>query len=334
MRCRSVRPARALVLAVGAAVLAGGPLPADTTVTTHPYRGVTKIDTVRTSPRNQTVHVLVIDLTAPGIRFEVSPAAPPEPAGTLDGVAVETRVERTLDFMNRVGAQFAVNAAFFGHPAAGDGGTYITGFCCSRGHVSSGFEARPVLAYAIVPDAPGIDIDATNNARVVCRGSSPLAIAAAPGGDDIRPHNTVTGCARIVTDGTVTIPTYATEGGVLVPDARHSARRSWYDRVDARTGIGLSRDAKTLCLFTIDAAGGSAGMTVGEMAEELRTGHGAWNALNLDGGGSTTMTWVDPATGRGRTLTVPSDGGVDRAVAASLAVFAEPAPRPGEPGRR
>ena len=46
---------------------------------------------------------------------------------------------------------------------------------------------------------------------------------------------------------------------------------------------GLSRDNRTLVLFTVDARGGSAGMPVGEVADMLIRDYGVFNALNLDG---------------------------------------------------
>ena len=50
--------------------------------------------------------------------------------------------------------------------------------------------------------------------------------------------------------------------------------------------------------------------------------YGVWNAINLDGGGSTTMAWQDPATGVAAVLNASSDNPAGRSVASSLAVFA------------
>jgi exopolysaccharide biosynthesis protein len=112
---------------------------------------------------------------------------------------------------------------------------------------------------------------------------------------------------------------------VLAPGgpSSYSNEKSWNDVVTARTVIGLSRDRRVVTLFTVDARGGSEGMRLDEIAELLVREYGVWNALNLDGGGSTTMAWRNPATGQAELLNTPSDdtpGG--RAVATSLAVFA------------
>ncbi len=56
-----------------------------------------------------------------------------------------------------------------------------------------------------------------------------------------------------------------------------------------RTAIGFSRDSSMLYLFTVDGRSeNSGGMTLTEMAGMMKK-LGAWNAMNFDGGGSTTM---------------------------------------------
>jgi exopolysaccharide biosynthesis protein len=65
-------------------------------------------------------------------------------------------------------------------------------------------------------------------------------------------------------------------------------------------------------------------MTLPEVAETLIRDYAVWSALNLDGGGSTTMAWEDPATGTAAVLNVSSDNPEGRSVASSLAVFARP----------
>ncbi len=56
-----------------------------------------------------------------------------------------------------------------------------------------------------------------------------------------------------------------------------------------RTALGLSRDQKTLYLVVVDGrSAASVGMTCAELAALLK-GFGSWTAMNLDGGGSSTM---------------------------------------------
>jgi hypothetical protein len=90
-----------------------------------------------------------------------------------------------------------------------------------------------------------------------------------------------------------------------------------------RTAVGLSRDRKTLYLVVVDGRwSSSAGMTCAELGQ-LMSGLGAFDALNLDGGGSTTM-WIK---GKG-VVNHPSDG-AQRVVANHLGVHAHGTGTPG-----
>ena len=56
----------------------------------------------------------------------------------------------------------------------------------------------------------------------------------------------------------------------------------------ARTAIGASQDGKTLYMVVVDGGDTSRGMTQEELADFMIS-IGSWTALNLDGGGSSTM---------------------------------------------
>ncbi|MBI3400239.1 MAG: phosphodiester glycosidase family protein [Acidobacteria bacterium] len=88
--------------------------------------------------------------------------------------------------------------------------------------------------------------------------------------------------------------------------------------------LGLSRDGRTLTLFTVDRSGSSEGMRVGEAADVVMRDYGVWNALNLDGGGSTSMAMEDPVTHERALINRSSDNPAGRSVGSSLAVFARP----------
>jgi hypothetical protein len=84
-----------------------------------------------------------------------------------------------------------------------------------------------------------------------------------------------------------------------------------------RTVAGISKDHRTLVLAVVDGrAKGRAGMTCPELASLLK-GLGAYDAVNLDGGGSSTM-WL----GSKGVVNYPSDGS-QRVVANHLAVRAK-----------
>ncbi len=83
-----------------------------------------------------------------------------------------------------------------------------------------------------------------------------------------------------------------------------------------RTAVGLSQDKKTVYMVVVDGRStASAGMTCTELAT-LMKGLGAYQAINLDGGGSSTMYLKGTGI-----LNKPSDG-TERVVANHLAVYA------------
>jgi exopolysaccharide biosynthesis protein len=59
-------------------------------------------------------------------------------------------------------------------------------------------------------------------------------------------------------------------------------------------------------------------MQVGEVAEMLIKDYGVYNALNLDGGGSTTLAIRDAV------VNTSSDNPNGRSVGSNLAIFAQP----------
>ncbi|HSQ31999.1 MAG TPA: phosphodiester glycosidase family protein [Gemmatimonadaceae bacterium] len=89
-----------------------------------------------------------------------------------------------------------------------------------------------------------------------------------------------------------------------------------------RTAAGVARNGKRLILVVVDGRQKpySDGMTLRELAN-LMLAFGARDALNLDGGGSTTMVHADPDSGgRLRVANRPSDKEGERPVGDALAV--------------
>ena len=84
-----------------------------------------------------------------------------------------------------------------------------------------------------------------------------------------------------------------------------------------RTAVGTTRDGHHLLIATVDGRQAfSKGVSLADMAALLKR-YGAWNAINLDGGGSTAM-----AIG-GLTVNNPSGGGAERPVADMLLVYSD-----------
>lgn len=87
-----------------------------------------------------------------------------------------------------------------------------------------------------------------------------------------------------------------------------------------RTAIGVTQDGKQLIMVTVDGRqSGCLGMTQFEIAEFMLE-CGAWNALNLDGGGSTTMVARGAGTNELNVVNKPSDG-YARGISTALGVF-------------
>ena len=123
------------------------------------------------------------------------------------------------------------------------------------------------------------------------------------------PAMVIGGWPRILRDGAIVAADAATLEGTISRNAemRHP-----------RTAVGFSRDSATLYLFTVDGRSQqSLGLTLVELATVMRR-LGAWNALNFDGGGSTTMV-ID-----GAVRNVTSDQTGEREVGNALLVVKKP----------
>jgi exopolysaccharide biosynthesis protein len=87
-----------------------------------------------------------------------------------------------------------------------------------------------------------------------------------------------------------------------------------------RTAAGAGADGRTAYLVTVDGRlAGSAGMTVAELADLLRS-MGAAIAVNVDGGGSSTIAVREPGQPAATIKNLPSDG-TERPVANGIGVF-------------
>jgi hypothetical protein len=341
-------------LAAAAIVCAGGSVmqaadeickPTDVSCDTHPFPGIRHVKrTVEypsfrcfgcgaptPSPRLARMNILIIDLNAPEVRFKLTPPGtnfPPPPAIPPNGFPLpsppyETVRERTLDFLNNAHAQAAINVHFFAPFPSSLPNAYVIGLAASRGNVYSAFEA-PFQNYAIVTDAPGLNIDSSNQAGIVHRDA-----AEADGKhvlEAVELWNTVSGSGQILTNGVKTIPEYrdaAHPDALLTENSTYTrAGRHWYDLSNGRTAIGLSQDNRTLVLFTVDGTNGGHGMQAGEVADLLKNEYGVWNALNLDGGGSTTIALENPQTHVRSLYNVPSENPA-RPEASNFAVYSD-----------
>ncbi|HZZ44614.1 MAG TPA: phosphodiester glycosidase family protein [Tepidisphaeraceae bacterium] len=271
--------------------------------TAEPYLGVTEYQYIQTAadtsagslPRDVVAEVLEIDVKTAGIQFLMSPGN-----GTLPG---EVTQSTTSAFVNSVGAQIGINGSFFDtNPPYTPTGVYtdLTYVAASQGSVYS-------------PDAGGeslFNITAANVASIETAGAA--GSLTAKNGSAL--YNAIGGNLRILS------------GGKLV-----NTGGSYATTLNPHTAIGVSKDGSKVFLMTDDGRqpGFSDGMYTYEMAQILAD-LGAWNAVNLDGGGSTTMVMDDSNDGKqdARIIDSPSDDstttgpGVQRVVGNNMAVFA------------
>jgi len=259
--------------------------------TNFPYVGVTLMARSDTAPRPLKINVVDIDLSAPGLRFQLSPHM-----GRLDTICMSA-----LAFMCERKAQMAINAHFF-EPwpmTNSDQAANLVGIAASDGQVYSPFEDNPSRPFAIHTNAPGLNLDARNHATIVHRGTNAFSAA-----EPVRLWNTVSGNEYIVSNG--------------MNIAAHSA---WNTNTNPRTAIAIA-PGNHLLLVTVDGrqTNISEGVTVLELADLLIHDYRVEHALLLDGGGSTTLAMDAPVP---HIVNVPTEQ-PPRAVGSSLAIFARP----------
>jgi exopolysaccharide biosynthesis protein len=135
-----------------------------------------------------------------------------------------------------------------------------------------------------------------------------LSITTKPNWEDMK--MSVTGSAILVKNGKIPSPFSFDIAG------RHP-----------RTMVGSSKDGKELLLVTVDGRQQSSlGMTQTEAAN-LMIELGAYNALNLDGGGSTTMAVRKPGSENIEIINSPSDGS-PRRISNAIGIFSTFPPYP------
>lgn len=110
-------------------------------------------------------------------------------------------------------------------------------------------------------------------------------------------------------------------GSILVKDGAVAKFTNVISGTHPRTAAGVSQDGKTLYLVTVDGRNARAtGMTQTELAQYMLA-LGSYNAINFDGGGSTTMVTRSFWNGGLSAINMPSDGSLRR-ISSSLGVSA------------
>lgn len=249
----------------------------------RPFAGVTYIHRKITTPRPLNLHVVLINLSTPGIKFRVTAPAP-------DGT---TPLEKTVSFTRRSKAQIGINGNFF--QALSSTRVKVLGLAASSGRVYSSWSN----SYQ-----GGINFSSNRVATFVTPqlGSEPPTVPL------LIPYNLVSGLPVLVKNGqNVTV-------GVANPN-----------EYAARSVIGLTQNQQLL-LFVVDGprSNVSTGMNQIELADLLINDFKVVHAVNLDGGGSSTLVFCRPTCAW---INVPSSttfGMGDRPVANNLAIYVPP----------
>ncbi len=248
-------------------------------------------------PQPVMLHIARIDLTTPGLQLVGT-------RGDRSGGG-EFLANPTTAFVRDGGLALAINADYFlpfdgGHlfdkafvPAAGQGVT-AEGLAIDDGHLDSAAatgDARVDGAFCV----------SKRNAVHIVRGSCPAGTRVGVGAGPL-----------LLLDGR--------------RQPREASRADYYDGPEPRSALGLDRAGKTLWMVVADGRqpGYSAGMTLDALTAVLQQ-LGAHAAINLDGGGSSTL--AARVDGRVRTLNRPIHTGIpgrERPVANQLGVRIAP----------
>lgn len=228
------------------------------------FEGITYIREVRQTPRPIIIHLVQVDLTHPNIRFLVTPGKMIENG--------EIGARTTSQFLTEFHLQLAVNGSFFypfhplysidfwnAYPDEPGAPVYVLGFASSRGKVYS-MPSRPSSRFKT------LYISADNQAQF----QTPIGSV----------YNAISGQELLIKQG-----------------KRQEHLSEKFSNIPyPRTALALDNTAKKLMIFVIDGKqkNYSEGVTLLELAKIIKA-YGGDMALNLDGGGSSTLVMEGPA---------------------------------------
>ncbi|MFE3517970.1 phosphodiester glycosidase family protein [Streptomyces sp. NPDC059166] len=250
---------------------------------------------------------------APGVNRAV--AIGPENAGRV----LQLYFEGTLTLPDGAHPLAAYNAADV--PAQGVGA--YTSAWGSADRALTVDRAKPVTEVSVrdgravsVSDTPGKGPVPQGTVVLVGREDGAALLAG------LRPGDPVGITYRARTDGGA-VPRTAVGGRELlvVDGAAQNHDGEGNNTAAPRTAVGFSRDGRTMQVLTVDGRQtDSGGVTLTELGEMMREA-GSYSALNLDGGGSSTLVAREPGSDALQVENSPSDGS-ERTVPNGLALTA------------
>lgn len=242
--------------------------PQPASVTQELFPGITYVREARKVPRPVMVHVVTIDLKTTGLSFLVTPGR----AGEKYPLTART----TSEFAREFQTQIALNGDFFSpwfsntpwdyYPRTGDPVT-VHGIAASQGTVYTEGERKW--------DAPTLYLSKEGKPSLVRPPTNGV-------------YNAISGNIFLVRDGNL--------GPEPVPTS---------NALEPRTAIGFDKEGTKLILVAVDGRQPrySEGMNYDELIQVM-VDHGAYSAINLDGGGSTALV-VERETGKWELLNCP-----------------------------
>jgi Phosphodiester glycosidase len=233
--------------------------PPRTPLTTQLFPGARYQRIIWTQPRPVILHAVAIDLRQPGLQILSTPGNRAKP----DTEERELTALTTTEFLSKYGMDLAINAGYFFpftenspwdyYPHSGDG-VNVVGHAISNGKVFSD-EDDPTWRV--------LCFDGENQAKILNQSTCPIGTQQGLAGNEL-----------ILQKGKFLNSNNAADGTKSYP----------------RVVVGLNVTGDTLWLVLVDGKqrGYSEGASIAELAEFLPT-LGITDALNLDGGGSTTL---------------------------------------------
>jgi len=236
--------------------------PAQTNEARSLFQGIAYRREFRSNPRPIMIHIISIDLKAPGIGIFVTPGAP-------TANLTETNARTATEFLKEFKLQLAVNANFFYpfveeapwdyYPRRGDRVNNV-------GHAISKSQAYSQ------PDSnfPALCFDAKNRAQISENGNCPAGTAYAVAGDTLLAKN-----------------------GKIVAQSQEESKQ---DKPYPRAVAAIDLTGEKLWLIVVDGKQRlySEGLKLSEITE-ISMQLGADTVLNLDGGGSVTLAVASPS---------------------------------------
>jgi len=249
------------------------------------YQGIDYRFDELAKPRRLRIHTARIDTKAPGIRFFSTPDNGDKPA-EVDG-------RNTVTFLKEFDLELAINGTGFAPVTAEGKPLDVIGLSLSEGKLVSPADHER--------GNPAFLVSERNEARILREPFTDQDLAG----------------ARTALQG------WSGKDGMLLDDGEPVTTNR---DLHPRTAIGISQDSRYVYLLVADGRqqGFSEGINLVELAAWMKQQLGCWDAMNLDGGGSSTLV-VKAPDGKARILnSIP--GGVQRSVANHLGVHALPLP--------